>query len=51
MCGTSDVSTPDRVVPLEFFNWREEDGLIWKWNDVSVVFLLEHGLSGEYRMI
>lgn len=22
MCGTSDVSTPGRVVPLEFFNLR-----------------------------
>lgn len=37
MCGTSDDSTPDRMVLLEFFNLREEDVLIWKWNDVSGV--------------
>ena len=38
MCGTSDVSTPGRVVPLEFFNLRGEEVLIWKLNGVPGVF-------------
>lgn len=50
MCGTSNVSTPERVVLLEFLNLREGDMLIWN-GMMFLVFLLEHVLSGEYRMI
>lgn len=37
MCGTSDINTPDRVVPLEFFNFKGEDVLIWELNGVPGV--------------